>query len=348
MSEQHKTPQRRTMLQAAVALGAVPMVMTTKAHAQEKVTWRVQSHWPKASSSFSDSLEPLAKELDTRTGGRFKLELLGAGEVAKGAEIFKMVNRGVIPMGTTAPAYNTQESELLNQYMGIPGALQEPWQMAYVTKIMGLEEALNEDLKSNGKNVFYMAEKAYPTELVLKKELKGDDMGSVKIRSAGALIEYFNAAGFVPQTVDGPELYQALATGVIDGAHWGGTQGAMSMKLWEVAKYHMMPSVLMANDVFIINTKAYDKLPDDLREILRALLDSWYYRRTTEYQFKEMQALKKGVDSFDVKVEQYPDAVQEAFAKATDKILDDEKARGGKAEEMAEKLQDFMAALKAG
>lgn len=346
MSNLPKKTPRRTMLQGALALGAVPMIMTP-ARAQEKITWRVQSHWPKASSSFDDSLVPLASELEERTGGRFKLELLGAGEVAKGAEIFNMVNRGVIPMGTTAPAYNTQESELLNQYMGIPGALQEPWQMAYVTKILGLEAALNEDLKSRGKNVFYMAEKVYPTELVLKKELKdGDDLGRVKIRSAGALIDYFNAAGFVPQQVDGPELYQALATGVIDGAHWGGAQGAMSMKLWEVAKFHMMPSVLLANDVFIVNTKAYDKLPDDLRAIFSTLLDSWYYRRTTEYQYKEMQAIKKGVDSFDVELAPYPQAAQEAFTKATTGILEKEKAAGPKAKDMANKLEAFMAAVK--
>ena len=348
MSKLPKKPQRRTMLQGALALGAVPMIMT-EARAQSTVKWRVQSHWPKASSSFDDSLVPLAKELEERTGGRFKLELLGAGEVAKGAEIFNMVNRGVIPMGTTAPAYNSQESELLNMYMGIPGSLQEPWQMAYVTKIMGLEAAVNEDLKSKGRNVFYMAEKAYPTELVLKKELKaGDDTGRIKIRSAGALIDYFHAAGFVPQNIDGPELYQALATGVIDGAHWGGAQGALSMKLWEVAKYHMMPSVLMANDVFIISTKAWDKLPDDLREIFRALLDSWYYRRTTEYQYKEMQALRKGVDDFGVKVEQYPEDVQKDFSKATEQILAKEMGKGPKAQEMGEKLQEFMQAVKVG
>lgn len=343
MKPLHNPFSRRHAIQGMVAAVAAPAIVTP-ARAQAKVTWRVQSHWPKASTSFGDSLVPLAAELEKRTGGRFKLELLGAGEIAKGAEIFNIVRKGVIPMGTTSPAYNPQEAPLMNMYMGVPGAFAEIWQMEYFTKTMGLEDKLNESLKSKG--VFMKAEKTYPTELVLKNPIKeGEDLSKIKIRSAGSLIDYFAAAGFVPQKVDGPELYQALATGVVDGAHWGAAQGALSMKFWEVAKYEMRPSVLMANDVFVINSKEHQKLPDDLRLIFDSLIEERYYQRSIQYQYGEAVAMATGVSKYGVKVEQYPKDVMAKFAKATRDILAKDMEAGPDAKAMGEKLIELQKAL---
>lgn len=334
------TAQRRSALKGILATATAPALLTT-ASAQSKVTWRVQSHWPKASGSFSGSLIPLSKELEERTKGRFRLDPLGAGEIAKGSEIFNIVRRGVVQMGTTAPSYNPDESELMGQYFGIPGTLREPWEMMHLVKNLGLEAALNEQLKSKG--VFMMAEKSYPTELVLKKKIQpGEDLSRIKIRSAGNLIDYFAGAGFVPQNIDGPELYQALATGVIDGAHWGAAVGALSMKFWEVAKFQMKPAVLIANDVFVVNLDAYNKLPEDLRDIFTMLVQERYFRRTVQYQHQEAVATNTGVSKMGVQLVTYPEEVQKRFAQASKDILAKDMAKGPKAKEMGEKLSSLM------
>lgn len=340
MSNSSSKFSRRHAMKGALAVAAAPAIITS-ASAQAKVTWRVQSHWPKASGSFNGSLVPMAKELEERTGGRFKLDLMGAGEIAKGNEIYQVVRRGVVQMGTTSPAYNPDESELMDMYMGVPGTLREPWEMMYLVKDLGLEAALNVQLKARG--VFMMAEKTYPTELVLKKKVESaSDLAGNKVRSAGALIEYLAGGGLVPQRIDGPELYQALATGVIDGAHWGAAIGALSMKLWEVAKFHMKPAVLMANDVFVINLAAYEKLPEDLQLIFTSLLNERYFRRSVEYQHGEAVALTTGVEKMGVEVVEFPPEVQERFAEASLKILAKEMEKGPKAKEMGEKLQGLM------
>ncbi|HRO59660.1 MAG TPA: substrate-binding domain-containing protein [Burkholderiaceae bacterium] len=331
---------RRNVLKGTLAVAAAPAIITS-ARAQAKVTWKVQSHWPKASGSFDDSLGVLAKELEQRTDGRFKLELLGAGEIAKGGEIYNVVRRGVVQMGTTSPAYNLAESELLGMYMGIPGTLREPWEMMHLNKNLGLEDAVNEQMRPKG--VIYMADKAYPTELVLKKKIEpGADLAGIKVRSAGNLLEYLKAAGFAPQQVAGPEIYQAISTGVVDGAHWGAAIGALSMKFWEVAPVHMKPSLLLAHDVYIINVAAYDKLPEDLRLIFTSLVENRYFQRSVEYQHQEAIALNTGISKMDVKVEHYPDDVLARFAEASKVILAKEMDKGPKAKEMGEKLTSLM------
>lgn len=343
MSDLNPTSSRRTALKGAFAVAAAPAIIGT-ARAQAKVSWRVQSHWPKASGSFNGSLVPLAEELSKRTDGRFKLELLGAGEIAKGGEVFNVVRKGVVQMGTTSPAYNPDESELMNQYMGVPGSVREAWEMMHLVKNLGLEAAVNEQLKAKG--VFMMAEKSYPTELVLKRKVNSAaDLAGMKVRSAGALIDYLAAGGLVPQRIDGPELYQALATGVVDGAHWGAAVGALSMKFWEVAKFQMKPAIQIANDVFVMNLKAYEKLPDDLRAIFTSLVEEWYFRRTVQYQHEEAIATNTGITKMDVELVDFPADVQQKFTQATKDILAKDMAKGPKAKEMGEKLQTFMTDL---
>ncbi|MFA7503785.1 MAG: TRAP transporter substrate-binding protein DctP [Burkholderiaceae bacterium] len=335
--------KRRNILKGTLAVAAAPAIITS-AQAQTKIRWKVQAHWPKASVSFVDSLGVLATELEQRTDGRFTLETLGAGEIAKGGEIFNIVRRGVVQMGTTNPGYNPAETELHGLYFGMPGTLRDPWELMYLTKNLGLEAAVNDEMRPKG--LFYMADKAYPTELVLKNKIEaGADLGAVKVRSYGNTLEFLAAAGFAPQQVDGSELYQAIATGVVDGAHWGAAQGALSMKLWEVAPIQMRPALAISNDTYIINVAAYDELPDDLRLIFISLLEERYYRRSLQYKELEVTALNTGVAKMNVQVEQFPDDVLARFAEASRDILAKEMAKGPKAEEFGDKLIGLMKKL---
>jgi TRAP-type mannitol/chloroaromatic compound transport system substrate-binding protein len=330
---------RRNLLKASLATAAMPAVITS-ARAQEKITWKVQSHWPKASGSFNDSLGALAKELDKRTGGRFKLEMLGAGEIAKDREIYNVVRRGVVPMGTISPGYILGEAQAMGLYFGIPGTLRESWQMMHLTKNLGVEDLVNEELRPKG--VLILADKAYPTEVVLRKKVTSlADFSSLKIRSAGTMLEYLAAAGSSPQQVAGPEIYQAISTGVVDGAHWGAAIGALSMKFWEVAKYHMKPALGFTTDAYIINTAALDKLPTDLRLQFLSLVEERYFRRSVEYLHQEAVALTTGTTTMGVEVVNFPPDVLKKFAEASTGILNKEAAKGeraGKARASLDKL----------
>lgn len=331
---------RRNILRTSVAVAAAPAIIGT-ARAQSKVTWKVQAHWPKASASFKDSLEVFATELEKRTGGRFKMQLFGAGELAKDREIYNIVKRGVIEMGTLSAAYILDEAQAMGLGYGVPGTLREPWEMMHYLKNLGGEALINQDLEPKG--VIYRSEKAYATELVIRKKISTmDDFKSLKLRSAGTLLDFLEMAGAAPTKVAGPELYQALATGVVDGAHWGAAQGAQSMKLWEVARFHMKPSMGITTDAYIFNKAAVAKLPDDLRMHLMSLAEERFYQRTVEYSHKEAIALTKGRTSQNVEVVQFPDAVLKKFAEASKVILAKETASGPLAAKGGQALTGLM------
>lgn len=338
---------RRSTLKAAAlgagALGLAPFV-STPARGQPKVTWRLQSHYPKVSASFKGSLGAFADELERRTNGGFHIELHGSGQISSAMEIFNIVKRGVVEIGGTHPGYHLGDVELFGLYTGIPGVLQALWEMNYYTKRLGLEAAVNDELRDQG--MFAAGLMSYPIELCLRRLPQSDkDLGTLKVQSAGTLLNYLNEAGIAAQHVDGAELYQALSTGIVDGATWGAAQGALSMKIWEVAKFQMRPALSIVNDILLVNQKAFDKLPADYQTIFRNLALERYLIRTQEYNVGEIVATRTGVENFGVKVTPFPDNIMERFKVASRKILETEMKKGKRAREWGEKLAGFAAEL---
>jgi len=326
MTKQSNMNRRAMLRGAAIATVATPALIG-KGIAQGQVTWRVQSHWPKASGSFDDSLGVLATMLEERTEGAFKLELFGAGEFAKGPDIYNLVRKGVVPMGTISPSYILDKAQAAGFLYGIPGTLRENWEPQQAAKNLGIEDLVNEELIPDG--VRLMSEKSYPTEMVVSKKIESaDDFKGLKIRSSGTMLDYLAAAGAAPQFIPGSELYQSLSSGVVDGAHWGAAIGAQSMSLWEVCKYHYKPALGFTIDAFIMNEQQLQDLPADLRTAILDLMEIRFFQRSAEYMHQEAIALSEGIANQGVEVVQLPDDVLQLFSQASSSILETEKAKG--------------------
>ncbi len=332
---------RRSVLRGAAVAAVATPALVGKGIAQGQVTWRVQAHWPKASSSFDDSLGVIATLLEKKTEGAFKLELLGAGEFAKGPDIYNIVRKGVVPMGTISPSYITDNAQAATFVYGIPGTLRQAWEMEHAMKNLGVEALVNEDLNADG--VHLMCEKVLPTEMTVSKKIESAaDFQGLKIRSSGSMLDYLAAAGAAPQYIPGSELYQSLSSGVVDGAHWGAAIGAQSMSLWEVCKYHYKPVLAQTTDAFIMNIDALEELPEDLRAALEEIITTRFFLRSAEYQHKEAIALSEGVANEGIEVLQLPDDVLELLANASATILETEGQKGERAAKAADVYRTLM------
>ncbi|WP_299362618.1 TRAP transporter substrate-binding protein DctP [uncultured Paracoccus sp.] len=331
---------------ASAGLVAAAAVLTAVAASAQDVTrWRVQSHWPSSSSSYSDSLEHLKQTLEERTDGRLVLELFEAGALIPAEEIFPAVSRGVVQMGTISPAYIRDQVSTAGIASGLAFAFQNVWEAAYFHKSLGLEDMLREEAAEHG--VYYSTDKVYPTEMVVTKPIeKLSDFQGLKIRSSGALSEFLTAAGAAGTYLPGPELYTALSTGVVDGAHWGASQGASSMGLYEVAKYHILPPLNIAGtDAFVINQAAIDALPEDVRQTLMSTLEEQFWFRTNEYQYQERIALANAVKEQGVTVIELPEEVRTHLVEVALSTWDKEGEKSEKAAEALSSLKSFLTDL---
>jgi TRAP-type C4-dicarboxylate transport system substrate-binding protein len=335
----------RTALAAALA---ATMLFPMQAMAQkdkDTIRWRVQSHWPTASSSYKDSLVLLQNKLKERTNGRLQLELYEAGALFGAKETFNAVRRGIVDMGTISPAYILDQVSLAGIAAGLPFAFRNVWEAAYFHQHMGFEQMLRDEVAKYG--VAYFTDKVYPTEMVVKNPINSlQDFQKLKIRSSGTLQVFLTDAGAAASYVAGPELYTALAQGVVDGAHWGAAQGAYSMSLYEVAKFHVRPALTIAGtDAFIINQKALDKLPADIRKTVVDTLNEQFWQRTNEYQYKEEIALAKAQKELGVKINTLPADVQRHLAKVATQTWDKEAKRSKEAAQAVDMLKTFLTDL---
>lgn len=328
----------------AVALAA-STVFAPSALAQETIKWRVQAHWPASSSSFKDSLERLKDTLAERTNGRLQLQLYEEGALFKAKETFNAVSRGIIQMGTISPSYAQDKIPLAGVASGLPFAFRNVWEAVYFHKHLGFEKMLQDEAAKHG--VYYSTDKIYPTELVSKKPINTwEDFTKLKIRSSGAMQTFLTDAGAAASYLPGSELYTALSTGVVDAAHWGASQGAASMGLYDLTKYHVQPALNIAGtDVIIVSMKAMDKLPADIRQILIQTLEEQFWSRTNEYLYQERIALANAIKNQGVQINNIPEDVLKRLTEAAQKSWDVEAKRNPNAAEAVKRVRAFLTEL---
>ncbi|WP_158617360.1 TRAP transporter substrate-binding protein DctP [Falsigemmobacter faecalis] len=315
------------------------------AEAQEVITWRLQAHLPTGSGSWNDSVVALSTRVAERSNGRLKISVHPADSLMASSEIFPAVARGVIEMGYSSPAYFQDQVPTGGLAFSIPGAFQSVWEATYFWKHLGFEALIREEAQAKG--VHYFTDKLYPTELVLKEVPASlADLSKMRIRSAGALQRYLAGVGAAPVFAPGSEIYLALTTGVVDGAHWGAAQEANSLSLYEAAKFHMRPALGIGGvEAFIINEKAMAALPEDLRDILSQTLEENFWARTVEYQHQEEKMLRELAQSQGVTVAQLPQDVQDKMREAGKAFRAEEAARSPNAAEAVRRLEDFLAGM---
>lgn len=325
-----------------LALSLVLVTGTNQVTAADKViTWKCPAHWPMASSSFKDSLQVVAERIKNRTNGRLILEPYPAGALVPGKENFNAVKRGMVPIAITSSAYDMAQVPLLNVASGLPLNFGDVWEAVYFHQWLGFEQMLKDEFAKHG--LIYFTDKVYPTEVSLKKPVRTfEDFKGLKLRSSGILQKFLTSIGAAASYMPGSEIYAALASGVMDGAHWGAVQGSLSMKFYDVNKYHLRPALNVAGtDIWMVNQKAFDKLPKDLQEILIKTLEEQFWLRTNEYIYKENKALSKVLKEMGVKLITLPPEEYAKMQTAALAIWDKVAQKGPHCAKAVEMLKDF-------
>ncbi len=309
------------------------------------IKWKMQTHWPASSSSYADSAQVLVKKLKERTNGRLEIELFPADALVPSKELFNAAKRGMIQIVGTSSAYPRDQVPLMDVASGLPMNFQETWECVYFNKWLGFDAMVQKAFAEHG--LYYSADKVYPTELSLKKPIrKFEDFKGMKLRSSGILQVYLTSLGAAASQLPGSEIYAALSSGVVEGAHWGAVQGSDSMGFYEVNKYHLRPALNVAQtDIWLINQKAMDALPADVRDILKATLDEHFWLRTNQYQYLEEVTLAKVRKEKGVELIQLPAADVQKMKAAALVTWDEVAKRSPDCAKAVQMLKDFQASL---
>ena len=319
----------------------VPATVVPAAAADKVITWKCQAHWPAASASYKGSLLAVAERVKKRSKGRLIIEPYSAGALVPPKEIFNAVKRGMIPIGITSSAYPRAQVPLMNVASGLPCNFGAVWEAVYFYKWMGFEEMMRAEVAKHG--MYYASDRVYPTELSLKKPVRSfADFKGLKLRSSGILQVYLTSIGAAASYIPGSEIYAALASGVVEGAHWGAVQGAYTMKFYDINKFHLRPALNVAStDIWLVNKKALAKLPADLRKLLIGILEEEFWLRTNQYQYLEDLTLSKIIKENGVELITLPPAEYAKMQTAALKIWNDVAKKGPACAKAVEMLKEF-------
>ena len=323
----------------------IPGSPATSAAADEVIKWRIQGHTPPVGAHFQHGLQAVADKVKQRSNGRFVIETFGVGSFVPAKEIFNAVRRGMLEGGFTSSGFIQNQVPLAAVSNGLPFGLLDTWEAAYFTQSSGIEQMMQEALLKFG--TYYYSDSVNSWELVSKKPIKSiDDFKGIKVRSTGLMEKYFASIGAAPTFVPPAELYTALATGVVDAAHFGDAYGAKNMKLFEVCKYNLTtPLVFGASTIWVINQKAFDSLPKDLQDILHNTLTENFWLHTFQNKLALIQTRREIQQEDKVTITDLPPAEFDKMQRAALKLWDEVAAESPECAKGVKMLVDFNKSL---
>ncbi|MFZ7319616.1 TRAP transporter substrate-binding protein DctP [Comamonas jiangduensis] len=261
---------RRNALKAGVASSiAAAAIAPAIARAQSTTTWRMQTLWDGGTTAqkFEEKFVARVAEL---TGGRFKINLFSAGQIAPPAQAFDAVRGGAFEMMKTFDGYEAGKIPSLAFTSTIPFGFPESDQYeAWFYERGGLELARQAYAAAG---MFYVAPTVYGQEPLHSKVAirKMSDLQGKKGRFVGLASSVMGAMGVAVTTMPTGEVYSALDKGVVDFADRGDLLSNFESGLAEVAKYVILPGFHQPTTAtsYVANKGAYDKLPAEFKSAL--------------------------------------------------------------------------------
>ncbi|OCX66218.1 ABC transporter substrate-binding protein [Thioclava sp. SK-1] len=270
---------------AALALGAT---LATAASAEQI---KFASFMPAGHPYVGSTFQPLADQIAEGTDGDLTVKLYNGGELGAGpVEQYSRVVDGVTELAVSLPGYTASQFPL-TLLAELPGVLDEQSGNAVLNANLDLlaseyRRAHLVALWSSAENILFTADKPVHSP---------GDLAGLKIRvpsrNTGLLVEAWGGSA-VSMPVS--EIYNAMQTGVIDGAMIDGT-GINAFKLGEVANYVTIGMNTTISPFFILmNRDTYG----DLSDADKAAVDAAGAQAAVNGHAMQLDVAAKGIAGF--------------------------------------------------
>jgi TRAP-type C4-dicarboxylate transport system substrate-binding protein len=234
-------------------------------HAAPEVIKLNYANFFPAPEPHSGNIEAWGKEIETKTNGRVKFTFFHAGTLAPADQIYDAVVKGIADIGMSCFTY-TRGKFPLTSVIDLPLGLQDGvtatrMANAYVKKFMPkeLDEVKMLYVHGHGPGLVHMTKK--PVNNL-------EDLKGMKIRSTGLASKIVLALGAAPVGTTMPETYDALRTGVAEGA-MAPIQALKGFRWGEVIKYTILNYGSSYSTGFFVamNKSKWNSLPPDIQKI---------------------------------------------------------------------------------
>jgi len=231
--------------------------------------WRMVETWTKG-ILFHDVAQHFCDSVRAASGGRLIIKLYQAGALVPAMQVFDAVRKGVVECGHDWSGYWKGKNEAFVCFASVPYGLDIEGYNIWLYARDGLK-LWQQLYKPWGLMVFPCGNPGQELGLFSnKKATKMEDFKGMRVRTVGLYMDILTRLGASVSPLPGGEVYLALERGVIDAAEFSTPAIDLPMGFDEITKYVIEPGVHQPSSQceVIINMKAWNKLPDDLKAIV--------------------------------------------------------------------------------
>jgi len=326
--------RRRDLIKAGLTGAALTVAGATGANAQTKkpeFRFRMQAFLGPGTTEWDVLVPRYIKRVSELSNGRIQIQAFPPNALIPTFEMLDAVGKGVVDIGYGAQVYWRGKIPFTLWTWGIPFAFKG---LDHYDYLWHETELLSRVRDAFAKNNTHFLGPIYSDEwgaTMSRNELKRlSDFKGIKIRSFGLGAEIWKSQGASIVTIPGEEQYTALSTGVIDASNWGSPDGFMAVKVHEVAKYYLGPSLITydTEDMFM-NMDKFKSMPEDLQGVMNIATRVYAVERAATSTFNSAKAIglmKEAGVSFNSLPAEDVDEMRKVSAAALDRMAqkDDE------------------------
>ncbi|MCO5065007.1 MAG: TRAP transporter substrate-binding protein [Rhizobiaceae bacterium] len=248
-------------------------ILPSKARAAE-FEYKLGSDNPPTVDSIIRLNEAVDKIFD-ETGGRVRIRIFPSSQLGNTSEQISQMRSGALEFYHTT--YGILAAVVPRGSMCTLGFLFDDLNAAFAAMDGELGDFLNAEVEKTG-NILVVSkasDSGFRNTNSGSRPVNGPaDLKGFKLRTPPnpVLTSLFTSLGAAPTVIPFGELYTALQTGLVDGAE-NPVSLMVQLKLWEVQKNVTLDGHTWDSWATFANRAAWERLPEDLQEIVRKNLD---------------------------------------------------------------------------
>jgi len=246
------------------------------ASAQQKVIKLNFSNFFPAPHANSIIMEQWCKEVEKRTNGKVKITYFPGGTLTPAAQTYDNVVKGIADIGESCFAYTRGKFPLL-EGLDLPLGYKNGVE---ATNLANAFYAKFKPKELDDVKVLYLHAHG-PGILHTKKPVANlEELKGMKIRATGLAAKVVSSLGAAPVGTTMPETYDALRTGVADGA-MAPEEALKGWKWGEVVKSTTQNfASAYTTAMFIVMNKAkWNSLPPDVQKVFEDVSKEWIVKQ---------------------------------------------------------------------
>ncbi|MDI9570851.1 MAG: TRAP transporter substrate-binding protein [Pseudomonadota bacterium] len=258
--------------QFITALSIVSLLWTFGVGAAEAATTLTYSIFFPPSHGQAKAGEAWAKEIEKRTQGQVKINILAGGSLTPADQVYDGVLKGISDLGMSCFAYTRGRfplMEVLDLPIGYPNG-------RVATAVANEYFRIFNPQELKGVKVLYLHAHGPGLLHTVRPVATLDQLKGMKIRSTGLSAKVVSSLGAVPVAMPQGSTYESLQKGVVEGT-FGPIEVLKGWKQAEVVKSTTdCPEIGYTTAMFVVmNLKKWNALPKHIQQVFEEVSGQW-------------------------------------------------------------------------